>query len=279
LIERLVAERATSNDGVQSKWICDPRYFTPLLNLWKEAAKQGKAVVSPRDLVKRLQTMSRTLPEFCYNIVAVNIIMEVVIKQAPVEKAPFVAEELLNFVRKEATEMKSMELRPNVYTYNNVMQAWAVSGLPEAPDKMEALLQMMHQEGIVPDEVTYTILLRYWANKGASAKLEEMLEIMKSEGVKSSMASLTQAIYCYAKAGNTEKAEELLQEMVELQPRNKKEAGMVAETIQNILLAYRNIVDDSTVHRLRKDKAVNCAEVLFEKMSGNAHLKDEDQSE
>jgi pentatricopeptide repeat protein len=175
--------------------------------------------------------------------------------------------------------MKSTVLRPNVFTYNNVMQAWAVSGLPEAPDKMEALLQMIHQEGIVPDGATYTILLRYWGGKGEVDRIETILATMKSEGVKPRVPCLTQAIYGYAKAGKTERAEELLQEMAELQPKNKREAGMIGESMQNILLAYRNIVDDSTVHRLRKDKAVNCAEVLFGKMSGNAHLKDEDQSE
>ena len=279
LIERLVAERVLSNDGVQSNWVCEPHYFTPLLNLWKEAAKQGERVMSPRDLLQKLQAMSRTLPEFRYNIVAVNLIMDVAIKQAHPKKAPFIAEEMLNFVRKEAAETRNMQLRPDAFIYNNVMQAWAVSGLPQAPDKMDAFLQTMRQEEIAPDEVTYNILLRYWATKGAVEKVESILDTMESEGIQQNRTSLAPAIYCYTKVGNTNKAEELLQQMIEARPRDKREDGMVAESTQNILLAYRRIVDDSNHSFEQKEKTVESAEALFRNMRKRAQFTDEDHSE
>lgn len=279
LLERLVAERVLSNDGEQSNWICEPRYFNPLFNLWKEAAKQGERVISPRDLVQKLQTMSRTLPEFRYDIVAVNIIMDVVIKQAPPKRAPFIAEDLLDFVQKEAAEMQSVELRPNVFTYNNVMQAWAVSGLPQAPEKINSLLQAMRKKGIAPDEVTYNILLRYWATLGAVNKVEPILETMKKEGIVLRRPGLSESIYCYAKVGNTKNAEEILQRMLELPPKNEKEDRMVAESTQNIMLAYRRKVDNQNYNFIQKDSAVENAAALFEEMRKSSQLNDENLSE
>ena len=113
------------------------------------------------------------------------------------------------------------------------MQAWAVSGLPQAPDKMDALLETMRKEGIDPTEVTYNILLRYWA-KGAVEKIEAILRKMKGEGIYPSRTSLSQAVYGYAKVGNTEKAEEMLKQMLEARSRDKREDRMVAESVQNM---------------------------------------------
>jgi len=279
LLERLVTEMAIRKDTAQMWWICEPRYFNSLFNLWKEAAKQGKAVISPQNLVQKLQTMSRTLPEFNYNIVGVGIIMDVLIKQAPTKKAPFIAEELLNFVRKEAAEMKNVELRPNVFIYNNLLQAWAVSGLPEAPDKFDGLLQTMHQEGVPPNELTYNILLRYWCTKFAVDKIDSILETMKDNGLEPSTTSMSHAIHAYVNVGKTNRAEELLHEMLKAQPKSKKEAGMIPKSVQNILFAYRAIVDNSTVHPKRKEEAVVCAKALFENIRKCGRLTDEDQSE
>jgi len=278
LLERMVAEKAASKEGIQSKWICDLYYFTPLFNLWKQAAIQGQRVVSPRDLVQKLQAMSRTLPEFRYDIVILNIIMEVMIKQTPPQKVPFVAEDLLNFIRKEAADTKTVELRPNVFTYNRVMQAWAVSGLPQASEKIDSLLGMMRREEIVPDMVTFSNLLRYWGGRGQVDKIETLLDTMKNKGVKPDRTSWTAAIYSYAKVGNTEKAERLLQEMLRLQPKNEREARMVAESTQNILAAYRKIVDDANVHRGVKDRAVECAGALYENITTSSQFSDEEQS-
>jgi len=49
--------------------------------------------------------------------------------------------------------------------------------------------------------------------------------------------------------------------------------------VQNILLAYRNIVNDSNSSYVQKERTVECAKALLEKISKNAHLTEEDQSE
>ena len=267
LMERLVAEKARSNDCVQGKWVSEPRYFTPLLIFWKEAAKQGKDVITPQTLVQKLQTMSKKLPEFRYDIATVAIIMDALIQRAPRYRAPLDAEKLLTFVWKEAAATTKPDFCPNEFIYNNVIQAWAVSGVPQASEKMNALLHTMRQEGIVPTEVTYNILLRDWANKGAVDKLKETLDAMKGEGVDPSRESLSQAVFGTARVGDTDKAEEFLQQMLEVPSRNKREDRLVGECVNSILLAYRKIVDNLNVLHAQKKRAVECAEALFSKMS------------
>jgi len=285
LIERLVEESAISkNASASAEWVCRPLYIHPLLRNWKEAARRGKGVTPPQDLAHKLQAMSRMHAEFRYDIVAFNTIMDVAMKQAPPEKAPFVAEDLLKLLRKHASETQNEELRPNVFTYNNIMQAWAVSGLPESAVSMDIFLHAMRQEVVVPTAVTYNILLRYWADKSAVDRMEAVLEAMKGDGLDPtrSRMSLSPAIYGYARMGETAKAEEMLNKLTEIQSKDANEAArisrMIGESVQTILLEYRRIVEDRNATNAQKERAVQSSEALFEKMSKSTQLTDENQS-
>jgi len=90
---------------------------------------------------------------------------------------------------------------------------------------------------------------------------------------------LAPVLFCYAKSGETAKADEMLQKMVGLRPRNRKEGGMVAEGVQNILHAYRMIVNDPKKSRLQKEKALECAEVLTTWIDESSLLKGKSHSE
>ena len=158
MIERIVKEKALCNYSITGKWVNEPSYFMPLFYLWKEATEEGERVISPLELARKLQKMSSMLLEFRYNIELVNMIMEVAMNQAPPRKAPLIAEEMYRHAQKEAFDWYNAELQPNVLTYNYVLQAWAVSGLSEAPAKMDALLQHMREEGVEPDATTNSIL-------------------------------------------------------------------------------------------------------------------------
>jgi hypothetical protein len=39
----------------------------------------------------------------------------------------------------------------DITTWNNLMKFWACSGLPEAPEKMEGLVEYMRKECVDPD--------------------------------------------------------------------------------------------------------------------------------
>jgi pentatricopeptide repeat protein len=159
------------------------------------------------------------------------------------------------------------------------MQAWATSGSPQAPEKINAILEEMRKNGIAPDVAAYNILLRYWCSKGAVDKFEAILETMDGEGVDLSRTILSEAIYGYAKVGNLEKAEQFLHKMLKTHPKDKREACMVAESTQNILLACRKIVTNPQSRAVLKERAVNCAVALVAQMSNsNVGMNDEDQS-
>ena len=262
LFERLVDEEVLmKEDGSQLKWTYKPRYFNPLFNHEEGAAKQGKHEVSPRDLVRRLQTMSNELPEFRLDLDTLAMIMDGAIKPGPPEKSPFRAEDLLTFLREDES---LNELRPKADIYNKVIQAWAVSGLPEAPRKMEALLKTMGEERIITNEETYMILLRYWAKRARVDKVEAILETMEDpEGIHPSTTSLALVIECYVDAGNLEKAEECLEEMLKVQPNDEKETSQVVT--ESLFMAYRSILNDSNSHYEQKSKALQSAEALLEK--------------
>lgn len=266
LMERLVREIAFLKNSKQSNWLCNPRYYNPFFNKWKEAAVRGEKVISARDLVKKLQTMSTQLPEFNYNIMTVNMIMYVVIKQAPPRRAPFVAESLLEFARNEATQMNSADLKPNAFTYSMLLKAWAESKLPEAPRRLEAIMIDMRPD-VAPNLVSYNILLRFFAGNGEVDKVEEILEAMEHEGIKPNTQSLSEAIYCYAKVRQTEKAEKLFQRVInEHTGGTSRELNFIGECVQNILLAYLRDASSYGTTKIRKKQAVACAEALVRKI-------------
>jgi pentatricopeptide repeat protein len=303
LLERLVremsmaaaAEGSPSTDNIhRAKRICTPRYFNPLFNAWKEtalllqqqhhtttsnggSAAAAKQLLSARDLVKKLQTMSTLLPEFCYNIATISMIMHVVIKTHPnVEKAPLVAERLLDFVWSESALTDNADLAPNSLTYGLILTAWAESGLPEAAQRMHVLVDDMHHaRHIPPNIVTYNILLRYWANKRNVERMQQVLDMVQRDGLEPGVLSLAQALFCYAKVGQTADAAAILDRMLQLRggvrstlttTNDEFDDKAVAESVQNLMIAYREAVVSASSSNEKKKQAVADAEALVAKM-------------
>jgi pentatricopeptide repeat protein len=267
LLERLVKEMAFVKDDKQSKWLCNPRFFNSLFNRWKEAALHNVQIISASDLVKKLKTMSTQLPEFRYNIETINMIMHVAIKQAHPSKAPCVAESLLELVKTEATHMNNSDLMPTVYSYNMILNAWAESKLPEASPRMDAILKEMRNQQLAADIVSYNILLRFWNGMGEVNKVDAILRTMKHDGVKPNLTNWSVALSCYAKVGQTRKAEEILQRMIdEHTPGYHHDDNALGQSVQNIMSAYLRVVTTNAFGDKRKKRALDCAEVLVQKM-------------
>jgi pentatricopeptide repeat protein len=285
----------------RAKRICTPRYFNPLFNAWKETAllqqqqqhtntnsnggsvAAAQQLLSAKDLVKKLQTMSTLLPEFRYNIATISMIMHVVIKTHPnVEKAPLVAERLLDFVWSESALTANADLAPNSLTYGLILTAWAESGLPQAAQRMHALVdEMHHARHIPPNIVTYNILLRYWANKRNVERMHQVLDMVQRDGLEPGVLSLAQALFCYAKVGQTADAAAILDCMLQLRgvvpvvptaatttSTNDIEFDdkAVAESVQNLMIAYREAVVSAASSNEKKTQAVADAEALVAKI-------------
>jgi hypothetical protein len=272
ILERLVQEAALANQKDQIRYVCNPKFIYPLMNLWKRAAKSRQNVDSPVKLLQRLQSMKKVLPEFQYDILIVSIILDVTLSRVARSKAPLVAEKMLKFVEEEASTRSDSSMRPNIYIYSQLLQAYAVSNLPQAAERMEDIVQKMRKEGISPTHIVYNILLRFWAGKGDTDQIDRILKTMKLNGLAHPTATgMAQVIYGQSLGMKPRKAEETLQKMIELYPTSP----LVGECVQQILMAYRRIIGADN----KKLWAVKCAERLFEQRMKNKELMNREEVE
>lgn len=113
----------------------------------------GVVLASPRQLVQSLEQMSVLLPKhFHYDITTMNLILTVLVQQAPTAQvAPIIGEQLLDFIRANESNTtvdggntNPFHMTPTSDTYAIVIQAWIDSGLPETKSKVDQLLKEFH---------------------------------------------------------------------------------------------------------------------------------------
>lgn len=275
LLERLVTEVANEkddddDDGNKECWFTEPRYYTPLVALWRDAAKRGLRVIAPTVLMQKLTNMSKQYPAFRYNVFTISVIMDVAIKQAPhPTMAPAIAEELLQFTKNEAARTQDVDLRPNLFLYNQVLQAWAASGLPAASERISHLVEEMGEKDIV----SYTILLRFWAERGLVNKVGATLDTMTKEGIEPDVLSLSQASQGFAKGFKMDEAERLLEQLIDKHERsNVRHVKAFEESVLHIMLAYRNIASSDRSSNDEKETALQKAESLLQRLDESTIL-------
>ena len=134
-----------------------------LVKQWRNVARrQRNEVIDPISLGRMLESLSNQVPGFKYDRATFSMILDVIIHQKSKQEAPVVAESLLNFLKEEADKGRP-ELRPHVVIWSQILDAWAKSQLPEAPERMEALLERMKTEGVEGDVIAWGCLVEYWA--------------------------------------------------------------------------------------------------------------------
>jgi hypothetical protein len=158
-----------------AQWLCDPRFSTPILDRWKEAAgSQLPDVWTPKQLLLRIHRWTQL---YVYEICLVPrlahpVILEVAQQQSHPSEAPIVMQELLDIIRRAYHDPDNDDPKPyeadddsraaslpimNVELYNEVLFAWAKSKRPDACDKMNELLDSMRwKDGIMPDGDSYS---------------------------------------------------------------------------------------------------------------------------
>ena len=94
------------------------------------------------------------------------MIIDAKIMQDPSE-APQFAERMLERMHQESSSNRRVE--PNLVTYNSVINAWSKSGLPDAGEKAEALLQRMEELGLKPNTISFNAAISAWANSNDSS--------------------------------------------------------------------------------------------------------------
>lgn len=148
-----------------------------------------------------------------------------------------------------------------------------MSGLPEAPQRMDAVWKQMREQRAPVNIITYNILLRFWCKQGRLDRIENMITTIRDSKIPITMVTRNEAVHGYAKTGCVEQAEEWFQDMLKYR-ETLEDTALIGEALQQILLAYRKIVD-SNAHVSQKQWAVNQAKMLFEQIDKQGILIDE----
>eukprot|EP00934_Nitzschia_sp_Nitz4_P005018 Nitzschia sp. Nitz4//scaffold257_size48314//9743//12325//NITZ4_007086-RA/size48314-processed-gene-0.41-mRNA-1//-1//CDS//3329544439//5008//frame0 len=158
------------------------------------------------------------------------------------------------------------DISPDVVVVSSVIHAWATSGLVDAPQRAELLLQetMKALPNFVPNEFIYTSIIAAWAKTGNANKAQSWIESMRTQSnMKPDLHTWNSLLSAWARSSHgvksAERAEEILLEMQTLY-----QAGELAEP--------PNVVSHSIVlnawARQSKDnsKAAARAQQLLERM-------------
>lgn len=264
LFERVVKEIADTKEISPFVWLCQDRFHHTFIIHWREASMQKLPVISPMELAQKIIRMSQMLPDhFQFGIVSIGIILDVVAKTSnPPAKAPYQMEQLMNMFH----EQMPFHSTDNIVIYNQLLSAWARSGVNEAPQKMENVLGTMQNHGFQPNHSTFNIQLRYWGGLGDVDRVENLLQDMQQARLEPDAISLSEVIFAYAKAGKPDIASEFLEKLVRNHPLvDERMHGLVASRMQNILLSYRNMIK-YRAHRMIVKKAVASAEKVYHRL-------------
>lgn len=161
-----------------------------------------------------------------------------------------VADELVRWIIKEASECPWV--KPNVYTFSSLMNAWAKSQRPDAPDRVEALLDQMHDLhlehphwDVAPNHVAYTTAIDTWAKLGRVDRVEQLLQDMYSayqdSGLKDSKPNILAfngLLVALAKAGEMDRAESVLNQMEDLYASDELDAPPSVISYSTVLDAF-----------------------------------------
>jgi len=100
-------------------------------------------------------------------------------------------------------------VRPNVVSYNCVLDGWSKSGERGAADRALSILSSLPK----PDAVSYSCVMNAYIKEGNLSKVKDLYGQEQSQGIGLDANVQNLLIAAYAKDGNAERAEELLDEM------------------------------------------------------------------
>eukprot|EP00814_Leptocylindrus_danicus_P015987 CAMPEP_0116026082 /NCGR_PEP_ID=MMETSP0321-20121206/13575_1 /TAXON_ID=163516 /ORGANISM="Leptocylindrus danicus var. danicus, Strain B650" /LENGTH=651 /DNA_ID=CAMNT_0003498685 /DNA_START=121 /DNA_END=2074 /DNA_ORIENTATION=- len=192
-------------------------------------AKAGELERAERMLEQMSSSSSGCVPD----IVSFNGVLHALAKSGKRGSAQR-AEELLQRLEVMHYEQNSNAneiVRPDLYTYNTVIDAWAKSCKyePDAAERAEALLRRMEEmyasgnKSVKPDTVSYTTVIDAWSKSGnkavagerADALLKSMDDMFLSgnEDVKPNVFTFTACLNAFAASNDPARAEALFERM------------------------------------------------------------------
>lgn len=265
LFERSIFELRLAEYQGPAAWLCEPKYYNPLLELWANAStNKRKKLTKAIKVLEKLRKFKLVVPSFRYNRDTMQIIMKTLIRQGPKSERPFVADYVLREIQKEAVKENRPDLMPDSKMYDYVLLAWRRSVLPRAGGEMKELLQRMREEdGVVPTGRSYAILLRWHARHTNVKELEELLEEMRINDIQHTTTSWSYAFRCFWNNDQIEKAEKSLRLMIAEQPESSDEVGLIADCTQVLFQTWAEMVSNTETELETKEQYLQHAEDIY----------------
>jgi pentatricopeptide repeat protein len=279
LWERLVLELSLlSENESRLSMLCNSRFFNEtILKKWSKTAKGGGKVIAPLDVVQILHSLQKQVSLFRCDMATYGIILDVLIRTTEPGRTPQLAENLLESIQKKAESSSDPDeapesSQPNVYLHSQLVQAYVQSGRKDVPEKVELLLDRMRKQA-PPDEITYNMVLRYYAGRGLVDQMQNTLDSMSQDNVKASVLTLSQAIHGYVKADQLKKAEDLFTQMLAIyNKKSRHHQKHLGEAAHSLLVGYRFQMKSENADDEEKQSAFVQAEALIRNIRENSGL-------
>ena len=232
ILDRLVLEFSSKNINENDMESKSKAKMTTWLNLtvnsWRlmviDSQSETTTLNEPPLMTaeKVLDKLDSIAPHILPDAQTYSMIIDAKIMQDPL-KAPQFAERMLEIMHRESSSNRLVE--PNRVTYNSVINAWSKSGLQNAGEKAEALLQRMEELGLKLGTISFNSVISAWANSNdptagqrAELLLRRMLELSRqgNDDMHPNTITYNSVIDAWAKSGDLsagKKAESLLSEM------------------------------------------------------------------
>jgi pentatricopeptide repeat protein len=277
LLDRLYQEEQAASSADEAP---PDFYKTDLLNLiinrWRKemseaSSKTHKSELRPPELVKKLHQYHANSTYLKPDVQSYSMIIDASSSFPDNSEGVLLADSTLEWMVEQAMENPS--LRPNVVTFSSVMNSWVKSGLPEAPQRVEDLLQRMKDLdeenpdwGVAPNGVTYSTAIDVWARVGRVDRVEELfneiyVEYGKGkEDLKPTIHIFNGYLVALAKKGDNNRAEALLKQMEDLYEAGELDSKPTVISYSTVLDCFAKSKDRDAGER---------AEAILRQMAGN----------
>lgn len=259
-------QQQESPEGVQMAWKMMDRLVL------EEEQQQGASRVSTFWLFRLVDAwQTQVLRRECRDMTPENVLQKIVDYQPMVlpdaqvysvlvdtctktasdpKAAAHFSQDVLHRMQRECTT--NQKATPDAVMYVNVMNAWAHSGLAEAPHEAEALLKEMiglsllhdNKEGQESYLMAVATVLNAWANSDlpdAGERAEETLDRMEKLYGKLDAHCYGVVMAAYAKAGKGSKAEAVMERLeARYQETNDKNFKPTTVEFNSVISAYAN---------------------------------------
>jgi pentatricopeptide repeat protein len=255
LLDRLVAEERHAQ--IFSSFH-ETHLSTDLLNKAVDAWRLSPHVTMDPNLI--LAKMQGYAPNLYPDVRTYSMLVDAVTKKCNDPKqAPIFATLILDRMQREY-EGGNSQVQPNEYTYGVVLEAWARSGLPEAANKTEQVLQEMEKEGVMPTNRCYHAAIASGPRDGrrAEALLEKMLS---SPTVEVDAYSFGAVLNVWSKSGALDAAQRALAVFNRMEQLN--------ETTEDDALKPNAFIYSSVLVTLGRSGQPQAAEDLLRQMQQN----------